>query len=267
MFDDEHGDYIIRYHARIDAPRLRLLFPCAINADPFHSGVGISSKIGTKYRTLNLWARAASARCTRLLAATTRSRHICALFNVLFSQHAAFACLFCCCFLSLEQPPLPIVRCIHDLNTKSPIVCKSCRILSETLAAQVVRVYDTVGKTYLAMKVLAPPHLSPNHHRNLGSSTRTQTCFPHSEVHLNPIPTLRNVTPLSTKIIKNKRAFHEQAQVEIQMLSLFKNFGEVSMWCGVPLSFCPSVTRRRLRSITAALFACWTALCTGTISV
>jgi hypothetical protein len=46
--------------------------------------------------------------------------------------------------------------------------------------AQVVRVYDTVGKTYLAMK-----------------------------------------------IIKNKRAFHEQAQVEIQMLTLFKNFGEV----------------------------------------
>lgn len=44
---------------------------------------------------------------------------------------------------------------------------------------QVVRVYDTVGKTYLAMK-----------------------------------------------IIKNKRAFHEQAQVEIQMLTLFKNFGE-----------------------------------------
>ena len=38
----------------------------------------------------------------------------------------------------------------------------------------------------------------------------------------------RCVTLVAPQIIKNKRAFHEQAQVEIQMLQLFKNFGEVS---------------------------------------
>ena len=31
------------------------------------------------------------------------------------------------------------------------------------------------------------------------------------------------------QIIKNKRAFHEQAQVEIQMLTLFKNYGEATL--------------------------------------
>jgi hypothetical protein len=266
VFDDEHGDYIIRYPACIYASSS----PVRLTRTFFTQEWGYLQRsvpnTGRETSGQGQLRPGALSCSLRHLAHVTSARFLTCAFSNMQRSHVCFVVVFS--LLSIGPlNPLPIVCCIHDLNTKSPIVWKSSCILPETLAAQVVRVYDTVGKTYLAMKVPAPPHLSPNHHSNLGSNTTTQTHFPHSKVHLNPFSTLRNVILLSTKIIKNKRAFHEQAQVEIQMLSLFKNFGEVSMWCGVLLSFCPSVTRHRLRSITAALFACWTALCTGTISV
>lgn len=81
---------------------------------------------------------------------------------------------------------------------------------------QVVRVYDTIGKTYLAMKVRT------QHQPALVFKTKKPFLFnQHSRGR-------RCVTLVAPQIIKNKRAFHEQAQVEIQMLQLFKNFGEVS---------------------------------------